>query len=87
MEEELQHNLAEQIKLSKLLSRGFIFSIVWLGGVGSLIALVSGIRALVLIRRSNSRLAGSAMAWWCVVVGGLGVIVLPWYIYANGSFK
>ena len=83
MDAEIQDRLYEQTRLSKLLSRGFIFSIVWLGGIGSLIALVSGIRGLILIKRSRNILVGKSMAWWCTVVGGIRVIALPWYVYSS----
>ena len=83
MDSELQKQLEKQTRLSTLLSRGFIFSIVWLGGIGSLVALVSGVRGLLLIRRSRNRLTGKGMAWWCTIVGATGLVVLPWYIYST----
>jgi hypothetical protein len=87
MDAGLQKELDEQIKISKLLSRGFIFSIVWLGGIGSLVALVSGIKGLVLVGQSEGRLVGKKMAWWCILVGGIGVVILPWYVYSTGAIK
>jgi len=79
MDTEEKALLDEQIRLSRSLTTGFAFSIVWLAGVGSLIALAIGIKALVQISRSGKKLSGSGLAWWCVVVGGIGVVVLPWY--------
>jgi hypothetical protein len=69
--------LVEQVKLSVLLGCGFAFSLVALGGVGSLIAFVIGWRARSRIKRSHNQLAGLRMAWWCIVVGGLLMIITP----------
>ena len=82
---ELEENelLSDQIRLSKSLTTGFAFSIVWLGGIGSLISLIIGIRALIKISKSSKKLGGSGLAWWCVGIGGIGVLVLPWYGIAN----
>lgn len=55
-------NLDLQIKVSKLLSRGFIFSIVWLVGIGSLIAFISGLRALKIIKQSKGEIVGTKLA-------------------------
>jgi hypothetical protein len=70
-------NLELQIKVSKILSRGFVFSIFCIGGIGSLIAFISGLKARNLIRQSEGELAGIRMAWWCIVVGALGMIFGP----------
>lgn len=66
-----------------MLSEGFIFSLVWLSGIGSLIALIIGLRALRIIRRSNGQLTGVNMAWWCIIAGAAGVIILPLLLYLN----
>ena len=58
-----------QIKTSKVLSRGFIFSIVWLAGIG--------LQARKLINQSDSEISGIKMAWWCIIVGGIGMIAFP----------
>lgn len=60
-----------------MLANGFMFSIVWLGGIGSFIALIKGLRAMKIILQSNGELTGINMAWWCIIVGGLGTIILP----------
>jgi hypothetical protein len=69
--------LALQVRVSKLLGCGFAFSLVVSGGVGSLIALVIGLRARSLIKRSGGELSGIRMAWWCIIVGGLGTAMMP----------
>ncbi|MEK7723318.1 MAG: hypothetical protein AAB336_03140 [Acidobacteriota bacterium] len=75
MSAEIPPNLELQIKVSKILSRGFIFSIVWLAGIGSLMALILGLRARKIIIESANEIGGIKMAWWCIIVGGLGVII------------
>lgn len=66
-----------------MLSDGFIFSLVWLSGIGSIIALIIGLRAIIIIRRSNGQLTGIGMAWWCVIAGAAGVLMLPLLLYLN----
>jgi hypothetical protein len=76
--------LEQQIKVSKMLGLGFVFSITLIGGISSLIALVIGLRARKLIRRSNGELVGIKLAWWCIIAGSLGVItVLPYIIWLS----
>jgi hypothetical protein len=74
-------NLDSQIKVSKILSRGFIFSIVWLGGIGSLVAFISGLYAMRVIDKSQGQIGGIKMAWWCVIAGLIGMVVGPLWIY------
>ncbi|MEP6704122.1 MAG: hypothetical protein ABJB34_04900 [Acidobacteriota bacterium] len=74
-------NLETQVKVSKILSRGFVFSIVWLGGAGSLIALISGLQARHLIRNANGEVGGVRMAWWCIISGLVGMVIGPFLIY------
>jgi undecaprenyl pyrophosphate phosphatase UppP len=83
MKTEIPPNLELQIKVSKLLSRGFVFSIVWIGGIGSLIAFISGLKARKIISQSNREIGVIKMAWWCIVVGALGMIILPLIILSN----
>jgi hypothetical protein len=75
------NELEQQVKVSKILSRGFVFSIVWFGGIGSLIALMSGIHAWNLINRCDTALSGKKMAWWCIVAGLVGMVLGPFLIY------
>lgn len=56
MSKQLPPNLELQIKVSQLLSRGFVFSIVWIGGLGSLIAFISGLKARKLINQSSGEI-------------------------------
>jgi hypothetical protein len=73
--------LEQQVKVSRMLATGFAFSIVWMGGIGSLIALVLGLRARKIIQQSNGEIVGIKMAWWCIIVGALGVLSLPPLIF------
>jgi len=63
-----------QRQVDALLRRGIIFSLVWLVGVGSIIAIVSGIKAKKIIEQSGGETSGIGRAWFCLVVGGLGVL-------------
>jgi hypothetical protein len=77
MNAEIPPNLELQIEVSKILSRGFVFSLVWMGGIGSLIALIYGLRARKIINSSNGEIGGLKMAWWCIIAGALGTVILP----------
>lgn len=62
-----------------MLAMGFVLSFHGVSGLGSLTALLIGVKALITITRSSADLAGKWMAWWCIIVGGIGVIgVLPY---------
>ncbi len=65
----------DQRQVSGWLTSGIIYSVVWLAGIGSLIAVVKGIRARKAILSSNGALVGSIRAWWCILVGGAGVLI------------
>jgi len=65
----------EQIKLNTMLRWGVAFSIVWLAGLGSLIALSAGLRARRAIH-ANPNLHGIGRAWWCIIAGSVGVAIL-----------
>jgi hypothetical protein len=62
-----------QREVNVLLKRGIIFSIVWLAGIGSLIAIMAGLKAKRLIAESKGAPRGMGGVWWCLVVGGVGV--------------
>jgi hypothetical protein len=63
-----------QEKVNAMLRRGILFSIFWLMGAGSLIAIIQGIKALRIIRQSNGQIMGTGKVWWCFVVGGIGLL-------------
>jgi len=68
-------DLEQQLKVSKMLSMGFVLSITGIFGVGSLIALILGIKASRIIRKSNGTINGAFMAWWCIVAGAVGTLI------------
>jgi len=70
-----------QMRVSRMLGCGFALSLVVAGGVGSLVALVIGLRARSIIKKSGGELSGMRLAWWCIVVGGLGAAVLPFLLW------
>jgi hypothetical protein len=77
---QITPQMALQLRVSKMLGYGFAFSMVWAGGVGSLIALIIGLRARKLIKQSDGEISGIRMAWWCIVVGTLGLVTLLPYV-------
>jgi hypothetical protein len=73
-------DLERQVRLSKMLAMGFALSLVGVGGLGSLAALLIGLKALTVINRSPVELVGKWMAWWCIIIGALGAIAMLLYI-------
>ncbi|HTT98637.1 MAG TPA: hypothetical protein VMF58_11360 [Rhizomicrobium sp.] len=63
-----------QARLNAMLRWGVALSIVWLAGIGSLIALYLGVRAQRMIA-VDPNLHGSGRARWCIVVGAIGVVL------------
>jgi hypothetical protein len=78
---QLSPQLEQQIKLSKLLGLGFAFSLVSMGGIGSLLALIIGFKSRRYILKSSQQLSGIRMAWWCIIVGILGALVSIPYLF------
>ena len=64
-----------QRQIDAVLRRGIIFSIVWLAGIGSIIAIFSGLKAKKLIAQLGVEGAGMGRVWWCLIVGGVGLLV------------
>jgi hypothetical protein len=73
-------DLERQVRLSKMLAMGFALSLVGVGGLGSLAALLIGLKALTVINRSPAEIVGKWMAWRRIIIGGLGAIASPLYI-------
>ena len=70
-------DLGRQVKVSKMLGMAFVLSITGIFGIGSLIALIFGWRALLIIQSANGRISGRLGAWWCILAGALGTLILP----------
>lgn len=68
---ELLSQLELQIRVSKTLSIGFMFTVWPLAWLTAGIAIVIGAWAMGVINESREPLAGKVIAWWCIVVGSL----------------
>lgn len=64
-----------QRKVSSLIRVGIIFSIFWIAGIGSIISIVLGVKARNIIKRANVNITGMGGVYWCLIVGGLGLIM------------
>jgi len=65
-----------QTEVNRLVNRGIIFGIVWIMGIGSVIALTSGLQASRLIKQSGNILEGKKKVTQCFIIGIGGLIVL-----------
>ncbi|MDQ1593305.1 MAG: hypothetical protein QOG71_3932 [Pyrinomonadaceae bacterium] len=75
--QNLPPELLAQIKLSVLLGYGFAFSLLGVGGLAPLAALIIGWEARRRIRQSQGKLVGAKLAWWCIIFGGAGATIWP----------
>lgn len=84
----LSPELSAQVRLSVLLGYGFAFSLLGVGGLGSLAAFIIGWRARSRIRGAQGKLVGMKLAW-CIIVGGAGAIIVPLVLAATvrGVFR
>ncbi len=69
-------DLEQQVKVSRMLGLAFALSITGIGGIGSFVALVLGWRALRVIKAASGRISGRWMAWWCILAGALGTLII-----------
>lgn len=79
----LSPELLAQIKLSVLLGYGFAFSLLGIGGLAPFIAFIIGWQARRRIDQSPVKLVGAKLACWCIVVGGVGMIIWPFVFIAS----
>lgn len=63
----------DQNEIDRTLKWGFFFSIMWLAGIGALIAVINGNKALKSINSSNGLLCGIERAKWCIWIGWVGL--------------
>jgi hypothetical protein len=63
-------NLNVQRRVKSLLRIG-IFSLFWIAGIGSIISIISGLKARHLIKHATINLKGMGGVYWCLIVGGL----------------
>jgi len=64
-----------QREIDAILRRGIVFSIVWLAGIGSLIAILAGLKARKLMAQLGAEASGTGRVWWCLIIGGLGLLI------------
>ena len=69
-------DLEQQVRVSKTLGMAFVLSIPGIFGVGSLIALILGYKTLRTIQSADRRINGRLVAWWCILAGALGTLIL-----------
>lgn len=65
-----------QIEVDRLVNRGIIFGMIWIMGIGSVIAITSGFQAHKLIRESGNILVGKKKVAKCFIIGIAGLIAL-----------
>jgi hypothetical protein len=76
----------ERAAFQKALSRGLLFSILWLMGIGSAIAVYHGLKARRMMAASGGQLRGGFTLWWILIVGAFGMLIwLP--LLAVGIFN
>ncbi|MEP6574255.1 MAG: hypothetical protein ABJD11_16255 [Gemmatimonadota bacterium] len=66
---------SQEAELTTALKRGLLFSILWLMGIGSAIAVYNGLKARRIVNASDGRRHGGFTMWWCLVVGALGILI------------
>jgi hypothetical protein len=73
--------LERQIRLSRVLSLGFVFTIWPAAWITSCVSIFIGVRAMIVINESTEPMAGRVMAWWCIIVGGLQNFAGLFYLF------
>ena len=81
----LTPQMERQIKLSRMLSLGFVFTIWPASLATSCVSFFIGVRAMVVISESMEPMAGRVMAWWCIIVGSLQNLVGLFYLFQQYS--
>lgn len=64
-----------QTEVNRLVNRGIILGFVWILGVGSVIALISGFQAQSIIKNSQFNLEGRSKVKKCFIIGISGLLV------------
>ena len=71
--EKTKEDVQRKVRLS--LRIGIFFSIFWIAGIGSIISIVLGLKARNIIKRANMNINGMGGVYWCLIIGGLGLII------------
>jgi hypothetical protein len=72
----------QPVATSGLAIASLVLSILWIGGLGSILAVIFGIVALSQIRQSRGRQQGIGLATAGIVIGTIGVIGLAIFVSA-----
>jgi hypothetical protein len=81
LSEDEKSQIAEQTALSQSLGLGVALSLLPLAGIGSIAAIIIGLRSKKKIKASGDRLCGAMMASWYLVVGTVGLLVNVWWFW------
>lgn len=65
-----------QIEVNRLLNRGIVFGFIWIMGIGSVIAIISGFQANKIIAESGYILEGKSKAMRCIILGIAGLLIV-----------
>jgi len=76
-------SIAPQQKTSGLAIASMVLGIVWLGWLGSLLAVIFG--HIALSQTKDGRAGGRGMAIAGLVLGYVGVLTFVWFLIAMGS--
>lgn len=79
----LPPQLERQIRLSRMLSLGFVFTIWPAAGMTACVSVFIGVRAVIVINESTEPMAGRVIAWWCIIAGGLQNLAGLFYLFLN----
>ena len=79
----LPPQLERQIRVSRMLSLGFVFTIWPAAGMIACVSVFIGVRAMIVINESTEPMAGRVIAWWCIIVGGLQTLAGLFYVFLN----
>jgi hypothetical protein len=65
----------ENSKWSKTAITGFITSILWIYGLGSITAIILGIISIIKVNKSNGKLKGKGFSIASIILGLIGLII------------
>lgn len=73
-------NTNSQQRWSNTAIIGFILSILWIYGFGSLIAVILGTISIIKINKNSDTVKGKGFAIAGIILGGLGLILPLWIL-------
>jgi hypothetical protein len=72
-------------EVKRLIKQAAFFLVLWLFGIGSVIAVLNGVKARKVVLQSNGRIEGIVGAWVCIVIGLIEIATWIKFV-ATGSF-